>query len=84
MDELPDETEDDSDKEMSTRDAASYTGMGDGPMGRLRWRLMGLETGPLMPSQAKPPTEYETRVKRAIESSGIMDWVDWDLSVLED
>ena len=72
------------DREMSTRDAASYTGMGDGPMGRLRWRLMGLETGPTTPSQRKPSPEHEARVKQVVESSGIMDWVDWDPSILED
>ena len=37
---------------LTTADAPGFAGMGDGPQGKLRWSILGLETGPPFPAQA--------------------------------
>ena len=34
---------------LTTPDAPGFAGMGDGPQGKLRWSILGLETGPGVP-----------------------------------
>ena len=46
-------------------------------------RLMGLDTGPLFPTQATLPETFVQYSRRVFEASGIMEWVDWDQSILD-
>jgi 4-hydroxy-tetrahydrodipicolinate synthase len=55
----------------------------DGPHARMLLRLMGLETGPSFPGQAEPSQAYVDFWKETIELSGVLDWVDWDQSILD-
>ena len=64
--------------------APVFSGVGDGPLGKLRWELMGLHSGPLFPAQATPPAAYVEHMRKVVEADGgIMEWVDWDQSILE-
>ena len=58
-------------------------GMGEGAAIKPILRLMGLDAGPAFPAQAPPPEEYIEAFRQAMESSGILDWVDWDQSVFD-
>ena len=55
----------------------------DGPHARMLLRLLGLETGPSFPGQAEPPQEYVDFWRESIELSGVLEWVDWDQSLLD-
>jgi dihydrodipicolinate synthase/N-acetylneuraminate lyase len=55
----------------------------DGPHARMLLRLMGLETGPSFPGQAEPSQTYVDFWKETMELSGVLDWVDWDQSILD-
>ena len=55
----------------------------DGPHARMLLRLLGLETGPAFPGQAEPPQEYVDFWRESIEFSGVLEWVDWDQSLLD-
>ena len=55
----------------------------DGPHARMLLRLLGLETGPSFPGQAEPPQEYVDFWRESIEISGVLEWVDWDQSLLD-
>jgi 4-hydroxy-tetrahydrodipicolinate synthase len=70
-------------KEMDTPDAPTFSGMGDGPFGKLRWELMGLHSGPVFPAQATPSAAVAEHTRKIIEKGGLMEWVDWDISVVE-
>jgi len=60
-----------------------WVGMGEGPTARLSLRLLGLDSGPPFPSQAKPSQEYIENARRAVEVSGVLDWVEWDQSIFD-
>ena len=55
----------------------------DGPHARMLLRLLGLDTGPAFPGQAEPPQAYVDFWRESIELSGVLDWVDWDQSLLD-
>lgn len=61
----------------------AWVGVGEGPTSRLTLRALGMEAGPAFPAQAEPPESHLQVARRAIEDSGILDWVDWDQSVFE-
>jgi 4-hydroxy-tetrahydrodipicolinate synthase len=67
----------------NTPDAPAFYGMGDGPLGKLRWELLGLHSGPLFPAQAKPSTADAEHMRKILEEGDLMSWVDWDQSVLD-
>ena len=46
-------------------------------------RMLGLDAGPLLPSQASVPESFVEYSRRTFEASGIMEWVDWDQSILD-
>jgi 4-hydroxy-tetrahydrodipicolinate synthase len=60
-----------------------WVGMGEGGPARLTLRLMGLESGPPFPSQARPSEDYVSVYRQAVEASGVLDWVDWDPSLFD-
>ena len=62
---------------------ADYPGMGEGPPARFRLRTLGMETGPYFPAQAPLTESYVRAAARAIEASGVKDWVDWDQSIFD-
>jgi len=66
-----------------TPEQQAWVGMGEGPTARLGLSLMGLETGPAFPAQAPVSQGYAESVRRAMETSGILEWVDWDQSILD-
>ena len=55
----------------------------DGPNALMLLKLMGLDAGPFFAGQAPPPPAYVEHHRGVIESSRIMEWVDWDQSILE-
>ncbi|MCX6030371.1 MAG: dihydrodipicolinate synthase family protein [Chloroflexi bacterium] len=60
----------------------SWIGMGEGPTARQRLRLLGLDSGPSFPAQEPMPPSYDESVRRGIESSGILEWVEWTPEVI--
>ena len=73
----------DADNELNTPDAPGFSSVADGVYGHLRWRQMGLDAGPNFPAQAQPSQAYVEHSRKIMEASGIMEWVDWDQSLLE-
>jgi 4-hydroxy-tetrahydrodipicolinate synthase len=61
----------------------AWVGVGEGPTSRTTLRALGMEAGPAFPAQAEPPQAYLETARRAIEASGILEWVDWDQSIIE-
>ena len=57
--------------------------MGEGPSTHFKLQTMGMDAGPVFPAQATPPEDWSEIAQRAIEASGIMEWVDWDQSVFD-
>ena len=55
----------------------------DGPHAEILLKILGLDAGPSYPGQAQPPPEYVEYHRTLMENSGIMDWVDWDQSILD-
>ena len=66
-----------------TPEEQEWVGMGEGPTSRLTLRALGMETGPAFPAQAELPNEYLETARRALEASGVLEWVDWDQSVFD-
>jgi 4-hydroxy-tetrahydrodipicolinate synthase len=73
----------DPDNTLNTKDAPSFPSVADGVFGHLRWRLLGLDAGPNFPAQAQPSEAFVEHARKVIKASGIMDWVDWDQSLVE-
>lgn len=73
----------DAENTLNKADSPAFSSVADGVYGRLRWRLMGLETGLNFPAQAQPSPEYIDHTKKVIEASHMMEWVDWDQSILD-
>lgn len=61
----------------------TWVGMGEGAITKLTLKAFGLDAGPAFPSQALPPEAWIKNNQKAIESSGILDWTDWQASVFE-
>jgi dihydrodipicolinate synthase/N-acetylneuraminate lyase len=61
----------------------AWVGVGEGPTSRLTLRALGMESGPAFPAQTEPPEVYLQIARRAIEASGILEWVDWDQSIFD-
>ena len=70
-------------EDLDTPDAPAHSGMGDGPFGKVRWELLGLHSGPVFPAQAPVSDAVREHTRKVIEAGGLMEWVDWDQSVLE-
>ena len=73
----------DPDNELNTADAPTFSSVGDGVFGHVRWRLMGLEPGPNFPAQAQPSAAYVEHTRKSIDASGIREWIDFDQSIVE-
>jgi 4-hydroxy-tetrahydrodipicolinate synthase len=63
---------------------ASWVGMGEGPTSRLRLSALGMDSGPEFPAQAPLSEAYVRGYMRAIEASGVRQWVEWDQSVFDE
>ena len=59
-----------------TPEQQTWVGVGEGPTAKLTMKLLGLDCGPPFPAQASPPEGYLQGVRRAIEESGILEWVE--------
>lgn len=57
--------------------------MGEGSPARMIARAFGIETGPPFPAQVEQPKHVFQAYRRYVETSGLMDWVDWDQSILD-
>ena len=55
----------------------------DGPPALMLLELLGLDSGPYFPGQAAPSDEQAEYFRGVFESSGLMEWVDWDQSILD-
>ena len=60
-----------------------WVGMGEGPTSRLRLQALGMDSGPYFPAQAPLSEAYTNGYLRAVEASGIREWVDWDQSLFD-
>jgi dihydrodipicolinate synthase/N-acetylneuraminate lyase len=69
--------------EVVSPEQESWVGMGEGPTARLALKLLGLDSGPPLPAQALPPEAYIDEARQALQKSGILEWVEWDQSILE-
>ena len=58
------------------------TMVADGPHALMLLEQMGLDSGPWFPGQAAPSTDYVAYFENLVKTSGAMDWVDWDQSIL--
>ena len=70
-------------KEFDTPDSPTFAGMGDGPFGKLRWELLGMNSGPVYPAQATPSAAVAEHTQKIIDTGGLMEWVDWEPSIVE-
>ncbi len=61
----------------------AWVGMGEGPTARLSLKLLGLDSGPPFPAQAMPSQEFIENARRAVEASGVLDWIEWDQSIFD-
>jgi len=61
----------------------AWVGVGEGPTSRATLSVLGIEAGPIFPAQAPLPPAYAEGARKAIEASGILEWVDWDQSILD-
>jgi len=60
----------------------NWVGVGEGPSARARLKALGLDSGPAFPAQAPVPPAYEENVRREVEQSGLLEWVDWTPDVI--
>ena len=61
----------------------NWVGMGEGPTARLSLKLLGLDSGPPFPAQAMVSEEYIEGARKAIEASGVLEFVEWDQSIFD-
>jgi len=54
----------------------------DGPHALILLKAMGLDAGPWFPGQASPSDAYIEHYNNLVVTSGAMDWVDWNQSIL--
>ena len=69
--------------EVVAPEQQKWVGMGEGPTARLSLKLLGLDSGPPFPAQAMVSEEYIEGARRAVEASGILDFVEWDQSIFD-
>jgi len=60
-----------------------WVGMGEGPTARLSLKLLGLDSGPPFPAQAMVSEEYIEGARKAVEASGVLEFVEWDQSIFD-
>lgn len=70
--------------EVVNPEEATWVGVGEGPTARLSLKLLGLDSGPPFPAQSMPSDAYVENARRAVEASGILEWVEWDQSIFEE
>ena len=73
----------DAELKSARRSDVGYPGMGEGPPARARLLAMGMDTGPYFPNQEPVSEAFRQSVAKSIETSGFMEWVDWDQSILD-
>ena len=61
----------------------NWVGMGEGPTARLSLKLLGLDSGPPFPAQAMVSEEYIEGARKAVEASGVLEFVEWDQSIFD-
>ena len=82
LDALLDKLHFDADNRMSSA-APPFTSVADGVFGHVRWEVMGLRPGPNFPAQAPAPQSIYDHTRRVFTESGLMDYVEWDQSILD-
>ena len=68
---------------LDTADSPGFPSCADGVSGRMRWKLLGLDSGPSFPAQAQPSEAYVEHMRKVFEAGGLMEWAEWDQSVFE-
>lgn len=61
----------------------ALVGMGEGPLAKTTLRVFGLDAGPAFPCQAPMPDAWIRNTETAIKTSGILEWSDWQASILD-
>ena len=82
LDELLDTLHFDTDNRLSN-EAPGFTSVADGVFGHVRWEVMGLHAGPNFPAQAPAPQALYDHTRRVFTESGLMEYVEWDQSMLD-
>ncbi len=57
--------------------------MGEGPAAKMIARAFGIETGPPFPAQVEQPNSVYEAYRCYVETSGLLDWIDWDQSIFD-
>jgi len=57
--------------------------MGEGPASKMIFKAIGIDSGPPFPAQIEQPKKVYEAYRRYVESSGLLDWVDWDQSIFD-
>ena len=60
-----------------------FTGIADGPVGKLRWEILGLNSGPVFPAQSIPSQKTIDYYTKLFRIGNLFDWVDWTESVVK-
>ena len=60
-----------------------FTGIADGPVGKLRWEILGLISGPVFPAQSIPSQKTIDYYTKLFRIGNLFDWVDWTESVVK-
>lgn len=83
LDDLLDRVHNGPEKRAASPGAPTFVGMGDGVVGHLRWEALGLYAGPNFPAQASYSRSYAEHVRKMLGDGELVEWVDWDQSILE-
>jgi hypothetical protein len=58
-------------------------GMGEGSASKMIFKAIGIDSGPPFPAQIEQPQKVYEAYRRYVESSSLLDWVDWDQSIFD-
>ncbi len=70
--------------DVAQKGATTYAGMGEGPPARARLEETGMYTGPYFPHQEPVSEAFRQGLRKSLELSGFMKWVDWDQSIFDE
>jgi len=57
--------------------------MGEGPAAKMIAKALGIDSGPPFPAQIEQPQKVYEAYRRYVQSSGLLDWIDWDQAIFD-
>tara|TARA_B100001245_G_scaffold233592_1_gene217622 strand:- start:917 stop:1909 length:993 start_codon:yes stop_codon:yes gene_type:complete len=57
--------------------------MGEGTSGKMKLKALGLDAGPVFPTQSQPTESDIKAVRDVYQNSGFFEWVDWNQSIFD-